>query len=198
MRNSGCAHSPVQPEPGCGRTDGGEAPPGGAEPGRPGGPRRDPPLGGVFPGKGLCRPGGQCQGRCRYRPVCRRRPGAAAGQAGGLGRSGPGGPHRAGHGAWHPQRGQIHLYQQGGPSQDRPGRGPARRHPQQAVGAGGQHSGAAGHPGDPVAPVRRPGGRQASGLHRRHQGRCGGHGGAGLLPDGLPVPAICAGAGGAV
>lgn len=53
-------------------------------------------------------------------------------------------------------------------------------------------------PGDPVAPVRRPGGRQAPGLHRRHQGRRGGHGGAGLLPDGLPVPAICAGAGGAV
>lgn len=78
-------------------------------------------------------------------------------------------------------------------AEDRPG-----RHPQQAVGAGGQHAGAAGHAGYPVAQVRRPGGGQASGLHRGHQGRCVGHRGVGLLSHGVSGEALYLGAGGTV
>ena len=37
-----------------------------------------------------------------------------------------------------PERGQVHLHQQGRPPQDRPRRGPPRRHPLQAVGARGR------------------------------------------------------------
>ena len=53
VRNRGRPNPCVQPEPGCGRTDGGEAPAGGAEPGGPGGPRRHEAVGGLVPGKGV-------------------------------------------------------------------------------------------------------------------------------------------------
>lgn len=45
-------HSGFQPEPGCGRADGGQAPHGGAEPRGSGGPGGDEALGGAFPGQG--------------------------------------------------------------------------------------------------------------------------------------------------
>ena len=59
-------------------------------------------------------------------------------------------------------------------------------------------AGAAGHAGHPVAQVRRPGGRQASGLHRGREGRCAGHRGAGLLSHGISGTALYPGAGGTV
>ena len=49
-----------------------------------------------------------------------------------------------------------------------------------------------------VTQVRRPGGGQASGLHRGHQGRCVGHRGAGLLSHGVSGEALYLGAGGTV
>ena len=63
---------------------------------------------------------------------------------------------------------------------------------------GRQHAGTAGHAGYPVAQVRRPGGGQASGLHRGHQGRCVGHRGVGLLSHGVSGEALYLRAGGAV
>ena len=50
----------------------------------------------------------------------------------------------------------------------------------------------------PVAKVRRYGCWQAIGLYRRHQGRCAGHRGAGLLSHGVSGEALYLGAGGAV
>ena len=63
------------------------------------------------------------------------------------------GPHHPRDGAGHPQRGKIHVYQQGGQAQDCQSRGPAGCHPLQAVGAGGRHAGAVGYAGDSVAKV---------------------------------------------
>ena len=69
--------------------------------------------------------------------------------------------------------------------QDRQDRGPARRHPGQAVGAHRPGPGAAGHPRHPLAQVRGPERGAEPGLHRRGEGRDPGRGDLGLPPDGL-------------
>lgn len=52
------------------------------------------------------------------------------------------------------------------------GGGPPGRYPRQTVGAAGKRHRTARYAGCALAEIRRPPGRRASGLHRRHQGRC--------------------------
>ena len=92
------------------------------------------------------------------------------------------------------QCGQVHLHQPHRRPQDRQDRGPARRHPGQAVGAHRQGSGAAGHPRHPLAQVRGPERGAEPGLHRRGEGRDPGRGDPGLPPDGLPGRQLSGGA----
>ena len=92
------------------RADGGQAPAGGPEPGGPGGPGETRRWTAYFREKGYAvleanakGGAGTAQFAAAVRELLR-------GQAGRLGPAGPGGPHRAGHGAGDPQRGQVHLY----------------------------------------------------------------------------------------
>ena len=152
VRNRGRPNPCVQPEPGCGRTDGGEAPAGGAEPGGPGGPGRHEAVGGLVPGKGVRGDGVRRQERRRDKAVCRCCQDASCGQAARLCGKGaePGGP---GDDFGRAQRGQVHLYQQDRRPQDCQNRGPARCHPGQAVGAHRPRAGTAGYPRHSVAQV---------------------------------------------
>ncbi len=131
------ARVPLQPEPGRGGADGGEAPAHGPQPGGSGGPGGDEGMGGVVPGKGLRRAGVQREAGAGDPAVPRRRAEPAGGQAGGLRGKGAGGADAPGDDPWHPKRGEVHLHQSGGEAEDREDGGPSRRHPCQTVGPGG-------------------------------------------------------------
>ena len=111
MRNFRRPHSGFQPEPGCGRADGGQAPHGGAEPRGSGGPGGDEALGGAFPGQRLRRAGIRRQKRRGHGEIRRGRSGTAGGQAPRLRGKGDDRPGGAGHDPGHPQCGQVHLHQ---------------------------------------------------------------------------------------
>ena len=127
VRDRGRPDPRLQPEPGRGRADGGQAPAGGAEPGGPGGPGGHEALGGLVPRQGLRGAGVRRQERRRHQAVRRRCPDAAGGQAPrlrGKGQAEPGGPGDDPGGA---QRGQVHLHQPASPAArpPRPRTGPA-------------------------------------------------------------------------